>query len=87
MLIRWIIGTTVLHFMAGRHTTSLSSRAIARHGYYSIRSERLDAHWCAPPCRARDAGRRKVLGASAKAVVFADGDRVEANGVIGTQRG
>ena len=50
--------------------------------YYSIRSERLDAEVRkALPSHALMLG-RKVIGASATAVVLADGDRIEATGVI-----
>ena len=50
--------------------------------YYSIESERLDrvVRDTLPP-KALMTG-RKVLGASARSVMFADGDRVEAGGVI-----
>ncbi|SEL63500.1 lycopene beta-cyclase [Sphingomonas palmae] len=50
--------------------------------YYTVRSERLDAHVRATlPELALMTG-RKVLACSATAVVMADGDRVEARGVI-----
>lgn len=50
--------------------------------YYTVRSERLDAHVRATlPGIALMTG-RKVLACSATAVVLADGDRVEARGVI-----
>jgi lycopene beta-cyclase len=50
--------------------------------YYTVRSERLDAHVRATlPAIALMTG-RKVLACSATAVVLADGDRVEARGVI-----
>ncbi len=50
--------------------------------YYTVRSERLDAHVRATlPELALMTG-RKVLACSATAVVMADGDRLEARGVI-----
>ncbi|MEG3181962.1 lycopene beta-cyclase CrtY [Sphingomonas sp. LT1P40] len=50
--------------------------------YYSIESERFNAVVRAAMPEGAVMTRRKVLGASAKAVVLADGDRVEAGGVI-----
>ncbi len=79
---RWIVAPLIsfgwksydIAFPAHRRTIAAS--------YYSIESERLDAVVrTALPGDALILG-RKVLGASARAVVLADGDRIEAKGVI-----
>lgn len=50
--------------------------------YHTIRSERLDAHARAVLPEAAVMTGRKVLACSRSAVVLADGDRIEARGVI-----
>ncbi|TXC72380.1 lycopene beta-cyclase CrtY [Sphingomonas ginsenosidivorax] len=79
---RWIVEPLVAHAWEGydiafpHHARTIDER------YYSIRSEKLDAAVRrALPSEALLLG-RKVLGVSATAVVLADGDRIEAKGVI-----
>lgn len=79
---RWIVAPLITYGWSSYDIKfPAHSRRLAA-SYYSIESERLDAvvRDALPP-DALMLGRR-VLGASARAVVFADGDRVEAKGVI-----
>lgn len=79
---RWLVAPLIsygwtsydVHFPA--HARTLKAP------YYSIESERFDQVVRAAMPQGSVMMRRKVLGASARAVVFADGDRVEAGGVI-----
>ncbi|MGY4395107.1 lycopene beta-cyclase [Sphingomonas sp. UYAg733] len=79
---RWIVAPLICH---GWKSYDIAFPAHARtlaNGYYSIESERLDAVVrAALPEDALMTG-RKVIGTSPRAVVLADGDRVEAKGVI-----
>jgi lycopene beta-cyclase len=79
---RWIVAPLVGH---GWKSYDIAFPAHARtlHSpYYSIESERLDAVVrAALPAQALMTG-HKVLAASPTAVVLADGDRIEAKGVI-----
>ncbi|RZM10392.1 MAG: lycopene cyclase [Sphingomonas sp.] len=79
---RWLVEPLVCH---GWRRYDIAFPAHARtidQTYYSIESERLDAVVrAALPPHALMLG-RKALAASATAVVFADGDRIEATGVI-----
>lgn len=79
---RWLVAPLVVHAWRGYDVAfpNLSRQIDAT--YYSLTSERLDA-----VVRAKLGERslmlgRKVLAASATAVVLADGDRIEAKGVI-----
>ena len=84
---RWIVaplvcyGWTSYDIAFPGHTRTLKSP------YYAIESARLDAVVrAALPARALMTG-RKVLAASPTAVVLADGDRIEAKGVIDARSG
>jgi lycopene beta-cyclase len=79
---RWLVaplisyGWTSYDVAFPGHSRSLKAQ------YYSIESERLDAVVRAALPEDALMTRRKALAASSKAVVLADGDRVEARGVI-----
>ncbi len=79
---RWIIAPLITYGWTSYDIRFPAHSRVLKASYYSIESERLDAvvRKALPP-GALMLG-RKVLGASAKAIVFADGDRVEASGVI-----
>lgn len=79
---RWLVAPLISYGWTSYDTRFPNRDRTLKAAYYSIESERLD-------CVVREALgekglmlRRKVLGASARAVVLADGDRVEAKGVI-----
>ncbi|MBY0519901.1 MAG: lycopene beta-cyclase CrtY [Sphingomonas sp.] len=79
---RWIVAPLVTYGWSSYDIKFPAHQRMLSASYYSIESERLDAVVReALPEGALMLG-RKVLGASARAVVFADGDRVEAKGVI-----
>ncbi len=79
---RWIVAPLVCYGWTSYDIMFPAHARAIKASYYSIESERLDALVRSlMPEGALMLG-RKVLGASAKAVVFADGDRVEAKGVI-----
>lgn len=79
---RWIVAPLVCYGWTSYDIRFPAHGRAIKASYYSIESERLDALVrAAMPPGALMLG-RKVLGASAKAVVLADGDRVEADGVI-----
>lgn len=79
---RWLVAPLIsygwtsydVHFPA--HARTLKAP------YYSIESDRFDQVVRAAMPEGAVMTRRKVLGASARAVVLADGDRIEAGGVI-----
>ncbi len=79
---RWLVAPLIsygwtsydVHFPAHARTLKAS--------YYSIESDRFDRVVRAAMPEGAVMTRRKVLGASARAVVLADGDRIEAGGVI-----
>ncbi len=79
---RWILSPLVCHAWRGYDVAFPAHARTIDATYYSIESERLDAvvRRELPP-RALMLGRR-VSAASPTAVVLADGDRVEAKGVI-----
>ncbi len=79
---RWLTAPLIGHGWASYDVAFPSHARTIRTGYYSIRSERLDQVVRAALPEAGVLTRRKALAASAKAVVLADGDRVEAGGVI-----
>lgn len=79
---RWLIAPLISYGWTSYDVTFPGHARTLKAPYYSIESERLDqVVRDALPAEAVML-KRKVLGASAKAVVFADGDRVEAKGVI-----
>lgn len=79
---RWIVAPLVVHAWSGYDVRFPDHARMIDATYYSIESERLDreVRRVLPP-HALMLG-RKVSGASATAVVLADGDRIEAKGVI-----
>ncbi|MCP8889723.1 lycopene beta-cyclase CrtY [Sphingomonas faeni] len=79
---RWIVAPLVVHAWQGYDVRFPDHARTIDATYYSIESERLDreVRRVLPP-HALMLG-RKVSGASATAVVLADGDRIEATGVI-----
>jgi lycopene beta-cyclase len=79
---RWLLTPLVCHAWPEYEVAFPAHRRVLRQPYYSIESERLDAvvRRMLPP-EAIVSG-RKVSAASATAVVLADGERIEARGVI-----
>ena len=82
---QWIVDPLICHRWNAYSIAFPAHRRLIRNGYRSIESTRLDA-----VCRAKLPDRalmlgRKVLAASPTAVVLADGDRIEAKGVIDTR--
>lgn len=79
---RWIVAPLICYGWNSYDIKFPAHRRSLKASYYSIESERLDllVREALPP-GALMLG-RKVLGASARAVVLADGDRIEAQGVI-----
>lgn len=78
---RWLVAPLISYGWTGYDVAFPAHRRTLKAHYYSIESERFDrAVRAALPDEA--VMRRKVLAASSKAVVLADGDRVEAVGVI-----
>lgn len=79
---RWLVAPLISYGWASYTVAFPGHDRTLKAPYYSIESERLDrVVRAAMPPEAVMTG-RKVLGASARAVVLADGDRVEAGGVI-----
>ncbi|MFM9827147.1 MAG: lycopene beta-cyclase CrtY [Sphingomonas sp.] len=79
---RWIVEPLITHGWDAYDIKFPARERTLNSPYYSIESERLDkVVRAAMPQGALMFG-RKVMGASATAVVLADGDRVEAKGVI-----
>lgn len=79
---RWLVATLVTHRWGDYDVAFPGHRRVLAAPYNSIESERLDEQVRARlPDDALMLG-RKVLAASPTAVVLADGDRVEADGVI-----
>ncbi|MES2337053.1 MAG: lycopene beta-cyclase CrtY [Pseudomonadota bacterium] len=72
----------VAHVWQGYDVAFPARRRTLPANYYSVTNEKLDSavHAALPPERILTG--RKVLAASATAVVLADGDRIEAGGVI-----
>ncbi|MBJ6122846.1 lycopene beta-cyclase CrtY [Sphingomonas mollis] len=81
----WLVKPLVTHSWPDHAIRFPSHARTIDEPYYSIESERLDeVVRRAMPASALMLG-RKVLAASATAVVLADGDRIEATGVIDTR--
>ena len=79
---RWLLAPLVVHGWRDYDVAFPAHRRTLANTYYSIESERLDAVVrAALPSRALMLG-RKVAGASATAVTFQDGERLEATGVV-----
>lgn len=79
---RWLTAPLIGHGWAGYDVAFPGHARTIRTGYYACRSERLDQVVRAALPEGAVLARRKALAVNAKAVVFADGDRVEAGGVI-----
>ena len=79
---RWIVAPVVAHAWRGYDVAFPGHARTIDATYYSVESERLDAAVRRALPAARLMLGRRVLGASPSAVVLADGDRVEAKGVI-----
>ena len=79
---RWIVAPLVCYGWTQYDIAFPAHRRTLKSAYYSIESERLDTlvRTNLPPSALMTG--RKVLAASPTAVVLADGDRVEAKGVI-----
>ncbi len=79
---RWIVAPLVVHAWQGYDVLFPAHERTIDATYYSIESSKLDREVRRVlPAEALMLG-RKVSGASATAVVLADGDRIEATGVI-----
>ena len=79
---RWIVAPLIAHSWRGYQVRFPAHQRSIDATYYSIPSERLDAVARSRlPDEALMLG-RKAIGVSATAIVLADGDRVEAAGVI-----
>ncbi len=79
---RWLVAPLICYGWTHYDIAFPAHRRTLKSAYYSIESERLDAVVrAALPPEAVMTG-RKVLAASPTAVVLADGDRIEAKGVI-----
>ena len=79
---RWLVAPLVSYGWTGYQVRFPAHARDLKASYYSIESERLDQVLRASLPADAILTRRKVLGASARAVVLADGDRIEAGGVI-----
>ena len=79
---RWLTAPLIGHGWRSYDVAFPGQERILDAAYYSVESARLDQVVRAALPEAALMTRRKVLAASAKAVVLADGDRVEAGGVI-----
>ena len=79
---RWIVAPLISYGWTGYDVAFPGHARTLSASYYSIESERLDAVVRGALPEGALMMRRKVLGASPTAVVLADGDRVEAKGVI-----
>lgn len=79
---RWIIAPLISYGWTGYDVAFPGHARTLSASYYSVESERLEAVVRGALPEAALMMRRKVLGASPTAVVLADGDRVEAKGVI-----
>jgi len=79
---RWLVAPLIGYGWKGYDVAFPGHARTLKTPYYSIESDRLDAVVRATLPERALMLRRKVLAASAKAVVLADGDRIEAKGVI-----
>ena len=79
---RWLVAPLISYGWTGYDVAFPAHARTVRTGYYSIESERLDRVVRETLPEQALMFRRKVLGASARAVVFAEGERLEAGGVI-----
>jgi lycopene beta-cyclase len=79
---RWLVAPLICHGWTSYDVAFPDHSRTLKASYYSVESERLDAVVRAAMAEGAVMTRRRVLGASARAVVLADGDRIEAGGVI-----
>ena len=79
---RWIVAPLVAHAWRGYDVAFPGLRRTVDATYYSVPSRRLDRALRQALPRHALMTERRVLAASASAVVLADGDRIEAGGVI-----
>lgn len=79
---RWLVAPLISYGWASYDVAFPEHARTLKSPYYSIESERFDRVVRAACPEGIVMSGRKVLGASARAVVLADGDRVEAGGVI-----
>lgn len=79
---RWLTAPLICHGWRSYDVAFPEVSRTLRQGYYSIESRRLDQVVRAELPEHAVMTRRKVLAASPNAVVLADGDRIEAKGVI-----
>ena len=79
---RWIVAPLISYGWTGYDVAFPGHARTLSTSYYSIESERLDVVVRDSLPEGARMLRRKVLGASPTAVVLADGDRVQAKGVI-----
>jgi lycopene beta-cyclase len=79
---RWLVAPLICHGWTSYDVVFPDHSRTLKASYYSVESERLDAVVRAAVAEGAVMTRRRVLGASARAVVLADGDRIEAGGVI-----
>ena len=79
---RWLIAPLISHGWTGYDAAFPGHARTLKAPYYAIESERFDRVVRAAMPQGGVMSGRKVLGASARAVVLADGDRIEAGGVI-----
>lgn len=79
---RWLTAPLICHGWPAYDVAFPAHRRTLKSPYYSVESRRLDAVVRAALPEEAVLTRRKVLAASSKAVVFENGDRIEAGGVI-----
>jgi len=79
---RWIVAPLIGHGWTAYDVAFPAHAGTFRMGYYSIESSRLDQVVRSEMPEKALLMRRKVLAAGPRAVVLADGDRIEARGVI-----
>jgi len=79
---RWIVAPLISHGWTAYDVAFPAHVRTFRMGYYSIESSRLDQVVRSELPEKALLMRRKVLAAGPRAVVLADGDRIEARGVI-----
>ncbi len=79
---RWIVAPLISYGWTSYDVAFPAHTRTFRMGYYSIESSRLDQVMRSALPEKALLTRRKVLAAGPRAVVLADGDRIEARGVI-----
>lgn len=79
---RWLVAPLISYGWTHYDVAFPAHARTLKAGYYSIESARLDQVVRGALPRGAVMTGRKALGASARAVVLADGDRIEAGGVI-----